>query len=158
MNKTFKLGLIATAALVSTGCVTMDGNMIDSAGNTANCSTKGGGVGLGMVVGAAIAAADNQLCESSHRDKGYLLVTKVGVHGIVLPEEPKAAPVTSKVEPPASQCLFAGDRIARVNGTDTADVAAARQALFAPAGTPVSVEVARSNTVQVCQFELTKPQ
>lgn len=114
MRKSIQCVACGLLAVAITGCVSMNGNMVNAEGKTANCSTKGGGIGLGMIIGAAVAATDNQLCESSMRDKGFLHVKAVGKSGITLPIAESDAPVIIASVPPAAPCLVTNDRIIKV--------------------------------------------
>lgn len=145
----------SVAALTLTGCITMDGNMVHPDGRSANCTTKGGGLGIGMVIGAAAAAVDNQLCESKFEKEGFVLAKDVGKTGLVVVDEGGAAVVKAVVDPAKSAgCVDAGDKIVSVEGVPTASAQAVRSATFKKAGASVSLGVVKGSGVEsTCSFK-----
>ncbi len=137
-----------------TGCISLDGKMVNAAGEVADCSASGGGFGLGMVVGAAAAAASNQLCESSYEDKGYILHDSVGHTGIDLPKEDEAPPVVLAANEPAAPCIKTGDRLIEVDGSPVTNAISAKRAIFKESGEPVSILAENQEDEVTCSFEL----
>lgn len=137
-----------------TGCVSMDGKMLNAHGEEKDCSTSGGGLGLGMVVGAALAATNNQLCESKWEEQGYLVHDNIGNSGINLIKEDQSKPLVASVTTPASNCILAGDTLLSVDNEDVNTVYDAREAMFKESGEQLNILLARNSVQKNCLLSL----
>jgi S1-C subfamily serine protease len=157
MNTSFNLTFIKTIVLAFvvcflSACVSMNGKMQNAQGELADCSTSGGGIGLGMVVGAATAAISNSSCESKMREKGFLLTKDVGKHGVGFGSNTE--PVVSDVSEPASSCVSVGDKLTSVNGKPVASALDAKRGLFAKSGDKMSLAMQGTAGDKSCNFTL----
>ena len=147
MNKKLtKLTVILGLGVIGTGCVSMDGRMVNAHGQVHDCSTSGGGFGLGMVVGAAIAAAGNQLCESDAEELGYILHDEVGVSGISFDATLSQEAIVLASEPPAYPCVMEGDRLVQVGQKSVSNLAEAKEAVFKESGDSLSLSLVRAES------------
>jgi len=137
-----------------TGCVSMDGKMLNAHGEEKDCSASGGGIGLGMVVGAALAATSNQLCESKWEDQGYLVHDNIGNSGIELAKENQSKPLVTSVSSPASNCILVGDTLLSVDNKDVNTAYDAREAIFKESGEELNILLARNTTQKNCLISL----
>jgi len=152
--KKLKLISIVVTSLMLTACVNMDGKMVNYEGKKADCSTSGGGFGLGMVVGAAIAATNNQLCESKWEDKGFILAEDVGMAGIDFNEDASKPPLIVSVKSPASQCVKSGDLLLSVDGVAVSNILDAKMNIFRASGTELLLALSREEKLSKCPIIL----
>lgn len=146
------LTLIATAL---TGCASFNGQMVDANGTPKNCSTTGGGLGLGAVIGATMALASNQACESDLASKGFVLKKDLGKSGIDLDQQIEDKAVVADAKPPAAACIKPGDVLVQIDDIIQPDKTAAKKALFGKAGKPLKIAFVRGETSGSCQLSLT---
>lgn len=151
MTKAITLCIVSAAL---GGCVSFNGQMVNAKGEAKNCSTSGGGIGLGMIVGAGVALASNQICESGLKSEGFLLVKDIGKSGIDLKSDEQNQAVVMDAVPPAAPCLKAGDLLAKINDSDTPDLKDAKKALFGKIGSVINVAYKRNEETGECKFAL----
>lgn len=152
-KKLIGITMISLFGFISTGCVSMDGRMVNAHGETHDCSTSGGGIGLGMVVGAALAAASNQSCESDAEEKGFILADDVGVSGLSFTSSEEQVLITA-AEPPAYPCVSVGDQVVGIDQKAISSLSDANTAVFKETGDQLRVSLIRSGMEQECEFEL----
>lgn len=155
MNSISKILVLLTILLLS-GCISLDGKMVNAEGKRVDCSTSGGGLGLGMIVGAAFAALDNEMCESTAEEKGFLLVDDVGFSGITFDENKTDSVIVSLVSQPAAPCVRIGDRIEEVNHNYIDSVSEAKAAIFQKEGEDIELGLLRDSEKHSCNFTLTE--
>lgn len=153
-KKSIGIAFISVFGVISTGCVSMDGRMVNANGETFDCSTSGGGFGLGMVVGAALAAASNQACESDAEDRGFILHDDVGKTGLTFNNLSGRQVLITASEPPAYPCVLIGDQVLEVDHKAIATLSDAKSAIFKESGDPIHLSISRSGIQQNCEFEL----
>ncbi|WP_157903445.1 hypothetical protein [Cupriavidus malaysiensis] len=66
------------AAIALSGCMSFGEVMVNRDGQVRNCGTKGGGFGLGFVVGAGAAAASSHDCALTAEQAGYIRWSEAG--------------------------------------------------------------------------------
>jgi S1-C subfamily serine protease len=128
--------------------------MLNAQGDIKDCSSAGGGIGLGMLLGMAIAATSNQLCESEWEEKGYLFFEDIGTTGLVLPEQDKAKPTVLYAEQPAALCVVRGDTLLSVDNKKVDNTKEARKALFKPKGEELNLLLQRKEEQKECLISL----
>ena len=103
-------------------------------------------IGLGAVVGVAAAAASRASCVSDKQKLGYLALDEAGSVGVVLPEDPKAAPLVVSVRDGSEAQkagIQAGDEIVGINDLAPADTQETKAWLFGKIADPVKVALKR---------------
>ena len=157
MNTYYKIVTIFCAAAFMTGCVSMDGRMVNAHGEKVDCSTSGGGIGLGMVVGAAAAAISNEACESEAESKGYLLYEDVGYSGIIFDKSKSDVITVKAAQEPASPCIRSGDIIKSINDKEVLNIREAEQEIFKKYGTLLDFSIDRDAAKFDCVISLAEP-
>lgn len=139
--------IIAVSAITSlAGCMSMRTDLVNVDGKRDFCEATGGGIGLGAVVGVAVAAASRSSCVSDKQKLGYLALDEAGFVGVVLPEDPKAAPLVVRVRDGSEAQkagIQAGDEIVSINDRAPADTQETKAWLFGKIADPVKVALKR---------------
>lgn len=154
MRRKLKLIVMATFAAAMTGCVSMNGKMVNALGEHHDCTSSGGGFGLGAVIGVAMAAASNASCESSAEEEGFLLVEDVGESGMIIAQSELEYPIVQTAIPPAYPCVQPGDRLTQIDSNTISNLDDAKKAMFKESGIPVLVALSRAEQSIECEFEL----
>jgi len=137
------------------GCASFDGRMVNVNGDQIDCSSSGGGFGLGAVVGVAAAAASNSVCESDAEEKGYVHADHIGESGMDIVESNNLVSVRYSKEP-ASPCVQIGDILKEVDSQQVNSLKDAKTALFKEEGTQVTLALMREQIPVECNIELTE--
>ncbi|WP_318508098.1 hypothetical protein [Photobacterium leiognathi] len=154
--KTIKMTTLAILSLALTGCVSMDGRMVNAEGENFDCSTSGGGLGLGMLVGVAAAAISNEVCEATAEEKGFLLLEDVGYAGITLDKDHTLPPLVYSVQEPAAPCVKIGDVLKTINNQLVSNNKEAKKAIFLQEGEDVELTLLRKSSVLSCAFTMSE--
>lgn len=138
------ISLFAITAL--SGCMSLRTDLVNVDGKRDFCEATGGGVGLGAVVGVAVAAASRASCVSDKQKLGYLALDEAGYVGVVLPEDPKATPLVVRLRDGSEAQkvgIQEGDEIVSINDHAPADTQEAKAWLFGKIADPVKVALKR---------------
>jgi len=155
MKKTL---LITAAALAMTGCMSLKTEMVNAKGDFKNCEATGGGLGLGAVVGVALAAASRGSCVSEQKEDGFLEADAAGTLNIQFLSQTDAKLIVSKS---SVTNILAGDRILALDGKEITTQEEFHSAAFGPLENPVKLKIARADsellqTVARSRFEKPK--
>lgn len=153
----FRLLLVSALAFILIGCANFDGKMVDAQGNSRDCSTMGGGIGLGAIVGMGAAAISNHSCESTLKERGYVLEKNVGISGITLYQYNVHKVLVDSVSEPALDCVDVGDELVKINDLENPDLIAARKELFGEVGKVIDITYLRDENHGSCQIMLANP-
>ena len=154
MNYKYLITFLAT--LLCSGCVSMDGKMLNAQGKLYNCSTSGGGLGLGAVIGATAALINNELCEAKAEKNGYLLLEDIGSSGIEINSESSDKVTVKAASEPAAPCVNEGNIIKNINDKKTHTAMDSTTALFGKHGKIIDLLLESNSTSKNCTIQLAK--
>ena len=137
-----KVILITSAALALTGCMSLKTEMVNAKGDFKNCEAMGGGLGLGAVVGVALAAASRSSCVSEQKSGGFLELNSAGTLDIqFLPQsDAKLTVSASNIKE-----ILMGDRILAIDQKTITTLEEFKVSAFGPLDKPAEIKLVRAD-------------
>lgn len=153
-----KIILITSAALALTGCMSLKTDMVNAKGDFKKCEATGGGLGLGAVVGVALAAASRSSCVSDQKSAGFLEADSAGTLDVkFLPQGDAKLTVNES----NTKDILLGDKILAIDQKPIATPEEFQFFAFGPIDKPVEIKLIRADselikTVARTRIETTK--
>lgn len=138
---------IISAAVLLTGCMSLKTEMVNANGTFKDCAATGGGLGLGAVVGVAIAAAARSGCVNDQKEGGFLEAEHAGTLHVKFAASTDEAPLT--VSESRINGIQTGDQIVAINGKAVATSEEFQSAVFGPIDQSVEVKIIRTGTTLI---------
>ncbi len=140
-----KLIIVPLCAAILTGCMTFQDKMVAADGKTFDCTSTGGGIGLGFIVGAATAAASKGICVDSYEKLGFIKASEASTVGLKLEE--KEGKVFIKELADGGELdkigVKEGDQLLSINQAVVSSIDGAKKSFFGKKGSTTKVVLLR---------------
>jgi len=139
-----KIILLTAISFTLTGCMSLKTEMVNAKGDFKNCEATGGGLGLGAVVGVALAAASRSSCVTNQKSIGFLEVDSAGTLDINFSTQGDAVLTVSESN---VKDILEGDRILEVDHNTVTTPEEFQSAAFGPIDKPVEIKLTRADLI-----------